>query len=47
MIQVEYLNEGTLIKHYSDEGKMLLQEETGIMWDGNTWFFKSEEYIVF
>lgn len=29
MIQIEYLNEGTLIKHYSDEGKMLLQNETG------------------
>lgn len=30
MIQVEYLNEGTLIKHYSDKGFMLLQQETGI-----------------
>lgn len=30
MIQVEYLNEGTLIKHYSDKGFLLLQQETGI-----------------
>ena len=30
MIQVEYLNDGTLIKHYSDAGFMLLQNETGI-----------------
>lgn len=29
MIQVEYLNDGTLIKHYSDAGYMLLQNETG------------------
>lgn len=30
MIQVEYLNDNTLIKHYSDSGMMLLQEETGM-----------------
>jgi hypothetical protein len=30
MILTEYLNEGTLIKHYSDSGFMLLQNETGI-----------------
>lgn len=30
MIQVEYLNDGTLIRHYSDAGMMLLQNETGI-----------------
>ena len=30
MIQVEYLNEGTLIRHYSDSGLSLLQTETGI-----------------
>lgn len=30
MIQVEYLNDGTLIKHYSDAGYMLLQVETGL-----------------
>jgi hypothetical protein len=30
MIQIEYLNDGTLIKHYSDAGVMLLQVETGI-----------------
>lgn len=30
MIKTEYLNGGSLIKHYSDEGKMLLQNETGI-----------------
>lgn len=29
MIQVEYLNDGTLIKHYSDKGCLLLQNETG------------------
>lgn len=29
MIQIEYLNDGTLIKHYSDAGFMLLQNETG------------------
>ena len=30
MIKIEYLNDGTLIKHYSDAGYMLLQNETGI-----------------
>lgn len=30
MIQVEYLNDGALIKHYSDAGYMLLQVETGL-----------------
>lgn len=29
MILTEYLNDGTLIKHYSDKGVMLLQIETG------------------
>ncbi len=29
MIQIEYLNDGTLIKHYSDAGYVLLQNETG------------------
>lgn len=29
MIKVEYLNDGTLVKHYSDEGRILLQVETG------------------
>lgn len=29
MIKTEYLNEGTLIKNYSDQGFMLLQVETG------------------
>lgn len=29
MIQTEYLNEGTLVKHYSDQGFLLLQQETG------------------
>ena len=29
MIKTEFLNNGTLIKHYSDEGKLLLQVETG------------------
>jgi len=30
MILTEYLNDGKLIKHYSDKGVMLLQVETGI-----------------
>lgn len=30
MIKTELLNDGTLIKHYSDAGVMLLQVETGI-----------------
>lgn len=30
MIQIEYLNGGTLIKHYSDAGFMILQNETGL-----------------
>ena len=29
MILTEYLNDGTLIKHYSDAGFLLLQNETG------------------
>lgn len=29
MILTEYLNDGTLIRHYSDKGFMLLQNETG------------------
>ena len=32
MIQIEYLNDGTLIKHYSDIGMLLLQNETGVMY---------------
>jgi hypothetical protein len=30
MILTEYLNDDTLIKHYSDKGVMLLQVETGV-----------------
>ena len=30
MILTEYLNDGTLIKHYSDKNVMLLQVETGM-----------------
>ena len=30
MILTEYLHDGTLIKHYSDQGVLLLQNETGI-----------------
>jgi hypothetical protein len=30
MIKTEFLNDGTLIKHYSDAGYMLLQVETGM-----------------
>lgn len=29
MILTEYLNDGTLIRHYSDRGVLLLQNETG------------------
>lgn len=29
MIITEFLNDGTLIKHYSDKGVLLLQNETG------------------
>jgi hypothetical protein len=29
MIKTEFLNDGTLIKHYSEAGYMLLQVETG------------------
>lgn len=29
MIQTEYLNDGTLVRHWSDKGVMLLQVETG------------------
>ena len=29
MIKTEFLNDGILIKHYSDKGVMLLQVETG------------------
>lgn len=30
MIHTKLLNDGTLIKHYSDEGFLLLQNETGL-----------------
>lgn len=30
MILTEFLHDGTLIKHYSDKGVMLLQVETGV-----------------
>ena len=30
MILTELLNDGTLIKHYSDKGVLLLQNETGV-----------------
>lgn len=32
MIQIEYLNNETFIKHYSDAGMMLIQNETGILY---------------
>lgn len=32
MIKTEFLNDGTLIRHYSDAGFMLLQVETGLMY---------------
>lgn len=30
MILTKYLNNGTLIRHYSDKGVLLLQNETGL-----------------
>lgn len=30
MILTEFLNDNTLVKHYSDKGVMLLQNETGM-----------------
>ena len=33
MIQVEYLKNGELVRHYSDEGMMILQVETGIEYE--------------
>jgi hypothetical protein len=30
MIKTEYLNNNTLIRHYSDKGVLLLQQETGV-----------------
>ena len=32
MIQTELLNDGKLIRHYSDENMMLLQVETGSLY---------------
>lgn len=32
MIQTEYLQDGRLIRHFSDEGLMLRQVETGIVY---------------
>ena len=33
MIQVEYLKDGKLVRHYSDTGMMILQTETGIEYE--------------
>lgn len=33
MILTQLLNDGTLIQHYSDAGFLLLQNETGVMYD--------------
>jgi hypothetical protein len=30
MIQIEYLQNNTLVRHYSDQGFLLLQQETGV-----------------
>lgn len=32
MIEIEYLNDRTLVKHYSDISMMLIQNETGILY---------------
>ena len=33
MIVTEYLNDGKLVKHYSDNDVLLLQNETGVKYD--------------
>ena len=33
MIQVEYLKNGELVRHYSDTGMMILQVETGLEYE--------------
>lgn len=33
MIVTEYLNNGTLVRHYSDKNLLLLQNETGVKYD--------------
>lgn len=33
MVQTEILQGGNLIRHYSDEGKLLMQMETGVVYD--------------
>ena len=30
MIQMEYLNDNTLVRHYSDTSMMMIQNETGL-----------------
>ena len=52
MIKTEYLNDGTLIKHYSDAGYMLLQVETGVKYSDPVdvvpcryTYTETEEYI--
>lgn len=32
MIIEEFLNNGTLVRHYSDKGMLMRQEETGFMY---------------
>lgn len=33
MVKAELINNDTLVRHYSDAGVMLLQNETGIMYE--------------
>lgn len=33
MIRAEFLRDGALIRHYSDTGMMMLQEETGVLYE--------------
>lgn len=33
MVKTEILQDGKLIRHYSDEGKALVQLETGVVYD--------------
>lgn len=33
MIVTEYLNNSTLVRHYSDKGYLLLQNETGVKYN--------------
>ena len=46
MIKTEFLNDGTLIKHFSDAGFMLLQVETGAKYAELVEVEESEENVI-